>query len=94
MYSFPLYWIITHIQIKAEKKIHSLKQHHGILSRTNEAVTRKVTFLVLHLVKYIIQITRERALLEPRHCIKYKKKSHATAKHGSLISHQKIINGF
>lgn len=62
MYAFPLYWIITQIQIKTEKKIHSLKQHHDILSGTNEAVTRKVTFLVLYLVKYVIQITQERAL--------------------------------
>lgn len=62
MYAFLLYWIITQIQIKTEKKIHSLKQHRGILSGTNEAVTWKVTFLVLHLVKYVIQITWERAL--------------------------------
>lgn len=62
MYAFPLYWIITQIQIKTEKKIHSLKQHRNILSRTNEAVTWKVTFLVLHLVKYVIQITWKRAL--------------------------------
>lgn len=68
MNAFPLYWIITQIQIKTEKKIHSLKQHRSILSETDEAVTRKVTFLVLHLVKYVIQVTQERALLEPRHC--------------------------
>lgn len=43
MNAFPLYWIITQIQIKTEKKIHSLKQHRGILSGTNEAVTQKVT---------------------------------------------------
>lgn len=62
MYAFPLYWIITQIQIKTEKKIYSLKHHRGILSGTNETVTRKVTFLVLHLVKYVIQITQERTL--------------------------------